>query len=460
MNVLYLHTHDTGRIISPYGYKVPVPNYESFCRENLLFQNAFCVAPTCSPSRAGLLTGLYPHQNGMLGLAQRGFELDKEKHLANFLKKRGFHTVLSGVQHEYAYYLDHGLAKEPLGYEEDISRDHTKYDEADLIFWDKENGDAVCEWLESYDRELPFFLSYGMHSTHRRFPKKIHDSINVDFSQPPMNIVNNEITREDFARYKTSALAADENIGRIIKKMKEKNLYDNTIIIITTDHGSPYPLNKCTLNDSGIGVLLAMRYPHTKYKHNSYEGLISHIDVFPTLCDLLGLEKPDYLAGKSFAGIFRGEDYEGDETIFAEINFHTSYEPVRCVRTKRYKYIRFFDEAYNKLNYSNIDDSPLKDFLSKHQLREVTKDMEALYDLYYDPVEQKNLIQVKRYQEIAQRMRDELKSLMEETQDPLLKGPIKINSEWKVNKRDCFSPGSKNSEDYESLGSSKVNSYH
>ena len=86
--------------------------------------------------------------------------------------------------------------------------------------------------------------------------------------------------------------------------------------------------------------------------------------------------------------------------------------------------------------------------------------MEALYDLYYDPVEQKNLIQVARYQEIAKKMRVKLKSLMEETQDPLLKGPININPEWKVNKRDCFSPGSKNIEDYESLGSSKVNSYH
>lgn len=460
MNVLYLHTHDTGRVISPYGYNVPTPNYQNFCKDNLLFQNAFCVAPTCSPSRAGLLTGVYPHQNGMLGLAQRGFEVDKEKHLANFLKNQGFQTVLSGVQHEYAYYLDHDLAKEPLGYVEDISHDHTKYDEADLIFWDQKNAESVCEWLEEYNEEKPFFMSYGMHCTHRKFPKKIHDSINVDFSHPPLNIVNNEITRDDFARYKTSVMIADKNIGMIINKLKETKLYDNTIVLITTDHGIPYPFNKCTLNDSGIGVLMAMRYPQAKLKKNSYEGLISHIDIFPTLCDLLGLEKPDYLAGKSFASIFRGEDYEGDDTIFAEINFHTSYEPVRCVRTKRYKYIRYFDEEYEKLNYSNIDNSPLKQFMDEHGLREVTKDFEALYDLYYDPVEKNNLIEEGRYYEILQSMRKKLKSNMEETEDPLLKGPIQIDSAWKVNKRDCYSPGSKNIEDYENLGNDKIISYH
>ncbi|HHV12230.1 MAG TPA: sulfatase [Clostridiales bacterium] len=460
MNVLYLHTHDTGRVISPYGYKVPTPNYESFCQENLLFQNAFCVAPTCSPSRAGLLTGCYPHQNGMLGLAQRGFELDKEKHLANFLKDRGFQTVLCGVQHEYAYYLDHDLAKEPLGYLEDISCDCKKYEESDLIYWDQENADGVCNWLESYNGEKPFFLSYGMHCTHREFPKEIHETINVDFSQPPINIFNNKITREDFARYKTSLRIADGNIGKIVRKMKDINLYDQTIIIITTDHGIAYPFSKCTLNDTGIGVLMAMRYPDAKLKSNSYDGLISHIDIFPTICDLLGLEKPDYLVGKSFAGIFKGEDYEGDDLIFAEINFHTSYEPARCVRTKRYKYIRFFDEEYNKLNYSNIDSSPIKDFLKDYQLMEVTKDYEALYDLYYDPVEQKNIIQNERYQEVAEELRKSMRLLMEKTKDPLLHGPIRIKPEWKVNKKECFLPGSKNEEDYESLGDNQYSSYH
>lgn len=94
MNILYLHTHDTGKVISPYGYDVKTPNYQELCDDSLLFNNSFSVAPTCSPSRAGLLTGCYPHQNGMLGLAQRGFKIDEDKHLAQFLNKNGYHTVL------------------------------------------------------------------------------------------------------------------------------------------------------------------------------------------------------------------------------------------------------------------------------------------------------------------------------------------------------------------------------
>ena len=460
MNVFYLHTHDSGRVISPYGYEVDTPNYEEFCKENLMFQNSFCVAPTCSPSRAGMLTGCYPHQNGMLGLAQRGFELDRDKHLVRFLKKHGFHTVLSGVQHEYAYYLDHGIAKEALGYDEDISYDHTRYEEADLIYWDMENAGAVCKWLDDYKGDTPFFLSYGMHCTHRKFPKVIDEDIHVDFCQPPAWISNNGISREDYARYKTSIRIADDNIGRVIGKLKERNLYDDTIIILTTDHGIAYPFGKCTLKDTGIGVLFAMRYPQADLKSHSYDGCISHIDVFPTLCDLLYLEKPDYLEGRSFADIFRGKEHPGDEYIFAEINFHTSYEPVRCIRTMRYKYIRFFDEEYDGLNYSNIDDSPLKEFLREHQPDTYAKAPEALYDLYCDPMENNNVIYQRSYGAIADELRRELESVMRKTADPLLEGPIEIKPEWKVNKRECYSPGSKDPHDYVSLGGARLNQFY
>ena len=74
-NVLYIHTHDSGRILSPYGYKTPTPKMEDFAGEAAVFRNAYCAGPTCSPSRAAMLTGTYPHQTGMLGLAQRGFSM-------------------------------------------------------------------------------------------------------------------------------------------------------------------------------------------------------------------------------------------------------------------------------------------------------------------------------------------------------------------------------------------------
>lgn len=452
MNIIYIHTHDTGKIIRPYGCEVPTPNYQSFCDDAVLFQNAFSVAPTCSPSRAGLLTGVYPHQNGMLGLAQRGFDLDKNLHLANFLQHHGFHTALCGVQHEVGYYTDHRLAAETLGYHEDLSTDNSSYNEKDLVIWDERNAENLCQWLDDYTSETPFFVSYGMHSTHRAFPDEIAENIDPNHSKPPINLVDNEITREDFAQFQTSLEMADNNLGKIIDALKQNGLYENTIILVTTDHGVAYPFAKCTLNDSGIGVLMAMRVPSSNFTEKSYEGLISHIDVFPTLCDLLGIEKPAYLEGESFASVFAGEKYNGDDAVYGEINFHTSYEPVRAVRTERYKYIRFFDTDYLKQNLSNIDNSPIKEFYLQHGLDKLKKPKEGLYDLYYDVYEKNNLVDDPEYRDILDDMRQKLETFMEKTSDPLLDGPIEIRKEWKVNKKEALSAGSKDPDDYESLG--------
>lgn len=454
MNILYIHTHDTGKVISPYGYQVHTPNYQKLCEDSLLFQQAFSVAPTCSPSRAGLLTGVYPHQNGMLGLAQRGFDLDRDLHLANLLQQNGYYTALCGVQHEIGYYTDHELAIGTLGYQEDLSVSNKGYSEKELVIWDHENAKNLVSFLNDYELKKPFFISYGMHATHRAFPDQLHPEEQVDYSQPPVNLPNNEITRKDYAQYKTSLRTADENVGLVIESLKKNNLYDQTIIILTTDHGLAYPFEKCTLNDSGIGVLLAMHVPGAILREKSFDGLVSHIDVIPTLCDLIGIEKPAYLEGESFAKLFSGEAYEGDEAVFGEINFHTSYEPVRAVRTKRYKYVRYFDTDYLKVNQSNIDASSVKEFYAKqaHGLTERKKAQEYLFDLNYDLFEQNNLVKHPDYQQELAVMRQKLHEFMVKTNDPLLKGPIQIKSDWKVNKREAYAAGSKDPADYDSLG--------
>src|SRR5690606_25386251 len=99
-NIVYFHSHDTGRYIRPYGHALDTPNYQRLAEEGLLFRQAYPSAPTCSPSRAGLLTGQTPHAAGMLGLAHRGFRLnDPTRHLATTLRDAGYSTTLAGVQH-------------------------------------------------------------------------------------------------------------------------------------------------------------------------------------------------------------------------------------------------------------------------------------------------------------------------------------------------------------------------
>src|SRR6185437_665945 len=99
-NIVYLHSHDTGRYVRPYGYTVPTPRLQRFAEEGILFRRAFTVSPTCSPSRSALLTGSWPHCNGMTGLAHLGSKLnDYRQHLVHTLKPLGYHTALCGEQH-------------------------------------------------------------------------------------------------------------------------------------------------------------------------------------------------------------------------------------------------------------------------------------------------------------------------------------------------------------------------
>ena len=99
-NILYLHSHDTGRYVQPYGYAVPTPRIQGLAEEGVLFRQAFCAASTCSASRACLLTGQYAHSNGMLGLAHRGWSLnDYRHHMVHTLREQaGYHSVLVGEQ--------------------------------------------------------------------------------------------------------------------------------------------------------------------------------------------------------------------------------------------------------------------------------------------------------------------------------------------------------------------------
>lgn len=454
MNLLYINTHDTGRVISPYGYDIPTPMLKEFAEDADLFTHAYCCSPTCSPSRAALLTGKYPHQNGMLGLAQRGFSLNNpSEHLANFLRKHNYKTLISGIQHEVGWYLDENCDDiHALGYDEILTTDSKRFAREDYHLWDRENAEKIVEWIKNYDLKQPFMASFGMHSTHRYYPAEIIDEIDERYVKPLSPCENNEGNRKDHAQFMTSAHYADQNIRNILNALKEKGIYDNTLIVFTTDHGVAIPFHKCNLTDSGIGVSLIIRNPNSKCRGKVIDQLISHIDIFPTICDLLEIEKPSYLEGKSFAKIMDDNKSKINDAVFAEVNFHTSYEPMRSVRSERFKYIKYYDTDWIKYNLSNMDDSIPKNFLLENDLENKTKDIECLYDCYYDPEERDNLVNKPEYKEILKEMRAKLLAFQLKTQDPILNGHIVIEKSYKVNKASCKNASSKDLNDYISLG--------
>lgn len=424
-NILYLHSHDTGRYVQPYGHAVPTPNLQRLAEEGVLFREAFCGGPTCSPSRAALLTGQYPHSSGMLGLAHRGFRLnDFRRHMAHVLRSSGYQSVLTGQQHEAAR-----EEVDRLGYERIVKLENGG-DQAQV-------ARAAAEFFR-LRHDAPFFLSVGFEQTHRRYPEP-GPAEDPRFCRPPAPIPDTPETRRDMAAFKASARLLDEGMGGVLNALEETGLAGNTLVICTTDHGLAFPAMKCNLTDHGTGVMLIMRGPGGFAGGKVCDAMVSQVDIFPTVCDLLGIQPPPWLQGTSFMPVIRGEAEEVREEVFAEVTYHAAYEPMRCVRTRRWKYIRRFDDRGRPV-LPNCDDSPSKDVWLKSGWGTRALAKEELYDLAFDPNEAHNLSSDPSVAAVLDEMRARLERYMRSTDDPLLRGPVPAPSGARVNDPDGLSP--------------------
>ena len=407
-NILYLHSHDTGRYVQPYGHQVPTPNIQRLADQGILFRQAFAAAAVCSGSRAALLTGQASHTTGMLGLAHRGYRLaDTSRHLAKTLHDNRYYTALLGEQHLSA-------DPEEIGYEHTIVVDS---------FHAETVAPAAVELIAGVPDDRPFFLSIGFFETHREYfePTSVRDAL---YSAPPANLPDTPETRRDVAAFKASARSLDHGVGAVLNALDQRGVADNTLVILTTDHGIPFPGAKATLYDRGIGVLLIMRGPGGFHGGKVLDSLVSQIDLFPTICEVAELPDPEWLQGRSILPVVRGDVLEVNEEIFAGITFHAAYEPQRAVRTRRYKYVCRFDHDHTTVVLPNVDDSPSKDVLLANGWTERPIAEEQLYDLIFDPNEATNLVDDPAYQEIRAELRGRLERWMQETSDPLLLGPV------------------------------------
>ena len=419
-NVLYLHSHDTGRYVQPYGHAVHTPNMQRLAEQGVLFRQAFCAAPTCSPSRAALLTGQWAHCSGMIGLAHRGFGLtDYNQHLVHTLQGAGYHTALCGVQHEAA-------DAAAIGYHQT---------------WTDRTAAAVVANATAFLRgapRRPFFLSAGFEETHRVYPQPgpLDDA---RFCLPPATVPDTPAVRADMAAFKASARILDESMGAVLRALADAGLSDNTLVVCTTDHGIAFPGMKCNLTVHGTGVMLIMRGPGAWRGGRVCDALVSHVDIFPTICEQIGIAPPAWLAGRSLLPLVRGDLDEIREETFAEVTYHAAYEPQRAVRTKRWLYIRRFDGRSRPV-LPNCDDSPSKNAWLAAGWATRPPAAEQLYDLQLDPCESYNLAGHPPYRAVQAEMAARLQRWMQATDDPLLYGPVPAPKGARVNDPDGLSP--------------------
>ena len=420
-NILYIHSHDTGRYVQPYGFAIPTPSIQRLAEQGVLFRKAFSGAPTCSPSRASLLTGQYAHCSGMLGLAHRGFSLnDYSQHLLHTLRKEGYHSALVGEEH---------LSKD---------RNAMGYDYVTKIegFHATVVAPAAIKLLTDGLAE-PFFLSVGFFETHREFmkPSSLNDA---KYARPPAPLPDTPETRRDTGAFKASAGDLDWGIGFVLDALDASGLAEKTLVICTTDHGIAFPRMKGYLTDHGIGVMLIMRGPGGFEGGQVLDALVSQIDIFPTICDLLQIDHPHWLQGTSMLPLMRGEVEHIHDAIFAEVTYHAAYEPMRAVRTNRWKYIRRFDHHLGPV-LPNCDDSPSKDVLMEYGWKERSRPLEQLYDLIFDPNEANNVANDLSVAVVLEQMRTRLDDWMYDTNDPLLRGPVRAPAGAELNDPDQMS---------------------
>jgi N-sulfoglucosamine sulfohydrolase len=421
-NIIYLHSHDTGRYVQPYGHAIATPNLQRLVEEGVLFRQAFCAAPTCSPSRASLLTGQAAHSSGMIGLAHRGFQLnDYKQHLVHTLREAGYHSTLIGVQH---------VAKDAamIGYDHVVKVPRHNVEHV---------APAAKQFLE-HPPAQPFFLAVGFSEVHREFPTPGPAEV-PDYCLPPAPLPDTPETRRDMAAFKAGARVLDGGIGAILEALGATGLADHTLIICTTDHGIAFPGLKCNLTDHGLGVMLIMRGPHGFSGGQVNDAMISQIDIFPTLCDLLAIEPPPWLQGKSMLPLIRGEVEQINDEIFAEVTYHAAYEPKRAVRSRRYKYIRHYGDRARPV-LPNCDDSISKDVWLNYGWRDQIIPRERLYDLIFDPHETHNLANDQGMASVLADMRGRLDRWMQATHDPLLAGEVPAPPGAEVNDPDGLSP--------------------
>ena len=427
LNIVLIHSHDTGRCVQPYGYDVATPRIQAFAEQGVLFRRAFAMAPTCSPSRAAMLAGQPPHCCGMFGLANAKYHYtlnDPSHHLARFLGSHGYATALCGIQHEMEG--DDRAIRETLGYHDVFCA--MKWEEP----LDPATHEAAVEYVHRpHDR--PFFLSVGFFETHRDNPAagRRHsrmpgtpdfDDYDGRYRRPPAPIADIPITRRDWASFRHGALELDRKVGAVLDAIDHAGLADSTLVILTTDHGIAWPHGKGNLTDLGTGVMLMLRGPAaTGFTGGRVlDAMVTHMDLYPTICELLAVEPPAWLHGKPLCPLIRGDAHHLHDQVFAEQNWHSSPDPQRSVRTERYRYIRRKDTPHLRI----VDPGPTNQWAYGAGFAERPEGIELLYDLYTDPQEMVNRVDDPSLCGVLDDLRGRLDRWMDETDDPFPHGRI------------------------------------
>lgn len=412
-----------------YGHPaIRTPNIDSLAADGLLFRHAYLTTNSCSPSRASLITGRYPHNTGA-----------EQLHWPLPADSKTFVQQLSGME-----YYTAAVGKWHMG---DAIRDHFdrvyEASTAGFVLPSGKDGEppkmvaeqpSGCEdWeraLDERDTTKPFFMWLASLDPHREYtvgaldpPHRIEDVI------VPPHLPDTPDVREDLRLYYDEIGRLDQYVGKVLAKLDSQGVADNTVVLFISDNGRPFPRDKSSLYDGGIRTPWIVRWPSKIAAGRTTEALVSAVDIAPTLLELTG-GNADAIPheGRSFADVLIDPTRSHREFAFAEDHWHDYEDHARCVVSRQFKLIRndYVDlpptpsaDAGRGLSWQNM--------LKLHAEGKLTVDQQScllapraqweLYDLQRDPAELSNRIDDPAYSTVKQKLMKALADWTEQTND-------------------------------------------
>jgi len=421
-NIIWLVAEDQSPEWFPmYGDStISLPNLESLTKDGVLFTNAVSPVPVCAPARSSIITGMYPttlgthnmrtynaYRNGdnedSIGIPSYSpIPPDGVKMFTEYLRKKGYYTA-NGPKEDY------------------------NFEKTDAS-WDESN--KTRHW-RNRKKDQPFFTVFNYSVCHEsQIWNRGKDSLLVDPAKVPVPeyFPDNEIIRHDFAVNYSNLKRLDDQIGTVIVDLKEDGLYENSIIFFYGDHGGPFPRHKRALYDTGLKVPMIIKFSKNQNAGAIDNRLISFLDLAPTVLSLAGIEPAKVIQGKAQFGKYAVKN-TSKYTYHSSDRFDELYDRLRAVRSKKYKYIKSYNEnVSHAIPVSYREQMPmmqeLRELYTDGKLNKTqaswlrpTKPQEELYDLEKDPFELHNLAQLPEMRDTLQRYRKLLNVWVDETND-------------------------------------------
>jgi len=436
-NILFIIFDDWGwQHAGAYGCDwVKTPNFDRVAREGVLFKNAFTSNPKCSPCRASILTGRNTWQLEEaachFGLFPRKFAVYPE-----LLEASGYRVGLTGKGWGPGDFKSTGFTRNPAGPSFDqhkttppttaIGRnDYSKNFEAFLN--ENPEGKPFCFWMGFTEPHR----GYERHSGVRR--GKDPKDVKVPRYLPDLDVV-----RDDLLDYAVEVEYADSHIGKALATLEEAGQLDNTIVVVTSDHGMPFPRVKGQIFEDGFHLPLAIRWGAGIPKGRTVEDFVNVRDFAPTFLELAGVAPHLGMSGRSMVELLKSEKsgwIQADRNVMLtgkerhDIGrpYDSGY-PVRAIRTPDYLYVHnYFPDRWPACNpetdLGNCDPSPTKELLKAiagefYDLSFGKRPEAMLYRIADDPECLRNLADDPAFQGVRDTLREQMLAMLRQERDP------------------------------------------